>query len=401
VAEGTPEDIVAHALEGGDSSPLSRSAAPSGNGRSKAEMNRRTPKLRSHTGEALAPVLAAGPHEKRKFHDFAAAEEKRSGDLDITQVGAEAKMPWEVDGRRWHTHDRVDRKGQPVKWDGRILEQVVDRIHELGEFSPTDWNNRSVVEIAATTKADGWFFHAITAETWLLKMKFRVARNAFKREQLQAALPLKTLNQMDDIAAYSNEPRVKCKNLRGPWQEVQIQAHALEEIDTPAFWSFLEKAVAGFGKIANRAEVNLEEHMPWKKLGRIWHLSRKGFPPGRTVRWEAEVLEELLELLSEIAPGGQFLWNNQQLVHFIPEGRREPWASIQTKKTEWVHVVLSGPKGATSLGRIAELGYDRDFDATREDRDLAKLRFRSLDDLRRGDLRQFLQEHFAGLNGSE
>ena len=80
-------------------------------------------------------------------------------------------MPWEIDGRQWHTKDRVDRKGNAVHWDGRVLERVVDRIHELGEFSETDWKNRSIVEIAASKKSDGWFFHAITAETWLLKMK--------------------------------------------------------------------------------------------------------------------------------------------------------------------------------------------------------------------------------------
>jgi excinuclease ABC subunit A len=412
VAEGTPEDIVAHAKqalleteqaasgrrEPADGAALKRDledqSARNGSGGLRPPLA-----LRSHTGEALAPVLEAGPHQKRQLHDFAAAEEKQEDDLDITEVGRDVKMPWEVDGRRWHTHDRVDRKGQPVKWDGRILERVVDRIHQLAQFSPTDWNNRSVVEIAALTKADGWFFHAITAETWLLKMKFRVARNTFKREQLHSAMPLKTLNQMHDIQAYSNEPRVKCKNLRGPWQEVQIQAHTLDEVDTPAFWTFLERAVGAFGKIADREETKIEDHMPWKKLGRIWHLSRKGFPPGRTVKWDTEVLEELLEMLSEISPEGQFLWNNQQLVHFIPQGRREPWASIQTKKPECVNLVLAGPKGRTALGRITDLGFDRDLDASREDRDLAKVRFRTLNDLRRGDLRDFLKEHLAGLNG--
>jgi excinuclease ABC subunit A len=382
VAEGTPEEIVAHArraLEGNGGSAL----------------------LRSHTGEALEAVLAAGPHEVRPWHDFAAAEQARDEDLDITEVGRDAKMPWEVDGRRWHTHDRVDRKGQPVKWDGRILERVVDRIQELGEFSPVNWNNRSVVEIAAATRSDGWFFHAITAETWLLKMKFRVARNTFKRDELQSALPLKTLNQMHDIQAYGNEPRVKCKNLRGPWQEVQIQAHTLDEIDTPVFWNILERAVRGFGKIADQSESRIEDHMPWKKLGRVWHLSRKGFPPGRNVRWETEVLEELLEILSETAPAGQFLWNNQQLVHLIPPGRREPWASIQTKRPEWINLVLAGPKGKMAFGRAADLGCDREMDGSRDDRDFVKIRFRTVEDLQRGDLRRFLQEHLNSLNGDE
>ena len=78
----------------------------------------------------------------------------------------------------------LDRKGEPCRWDGRILERVVERIHELGEFSETDWNSRSVVEIAARKKTDGWFLHAITGEAWLLKLKFRMGRGTVKREEL-------------------------------------------------------------------------------------------------------------------------------------------------------------------------------------------------------------------------
>ncbi len=39
-------------------------------------------------------------------------------------------MPWEIDGRRWHTVDRVGRNGKPCRWDGRILAEVIDRIQE-------------------------------------------------------------------------------------------------------------------------------------------------------------------------------------------------------------------------------------------------------------------------------
>ena len=250
---------------------------------------------------ALAPVLAAGPLVARQIYDPAAADRQEDGDLDIADVGRDAKMPWEADGRRWHTQDRVGRRGEPCRWDGRILERVVDRIHELGEFSETDWNTRSVVEISAKKKTDGWFFHAITGETWLLKMKFRVSRGAFRREELIERLNLKTLNQMENLPVYGNEPRVRCKTLRGPWQEVEIRAHTLDELDTPTFWSFLETAVRSFQQLTRT--VDLEDVMPWKKLGQRWHLMRKGFAPGKRVAWDERVLEQLVHLLEEIAPG--------------------------------------------------------------------------------------------------
>jgi len=339
--------------------------------------------------------LAAGPHVARAIYDPAAADRQEEGDLDIRDVGRGASMPWETDGRRWHTQDRVGRRGEPCKWDGRILERVVDRIHELGEFSDTDWNARSVVEISAKKKTDGWFLHAITGETWLLKLKFRVARSAFRREQLVEQLNLKTLNQMEHLPIYGNEPRVRCKSLRGPWQEVEIRAHTLDEVDTLAFWGFLETAVRSFQQLTRT--VDIEDAMPWKKLGRRWHLMRKGFAPGKRVEWNEAVLEQLIRLLEEVAPGGQFNWTNQVLVPYTPAGHREPWASVYTKKPASLDLFLFGPKNMIGFGRFATLAWDRDLDATRPDRDVIRLRFLKTADLKKGDLREFLREHLAGV----
>ena len=328
---------------------------------------------RSHTAEALIPILAAGPHVERRPHDFAAASARREQDVEIHEVGKSTKMPWETDGRRWHTQDRVGRTGEPCRWDGQILARVVDRIHELGKFSETDWNSRGVVEIRAVKKSDGWFFHAITGEQWLLKLKFRVARATFKREDLTERIGLKPLNELEHLPVYGNDARVKCKNLRGPFQEVQINVHSLAELDHPEFWKFLAEAIAGFQKFTHRVEQKPEDIMPWKVLGRKWHLSRKGFPPGKRIHWEVEVLEELCELLSAAAPAGQFLWNNQQLVHLFLPGRREPWASIHTKRLASVDLQLSGPKGRFALGQITGLGSTRGLDGTRPDGDFVHL----------------------------
>ena len=116
--------------------------------------------------------------------------------------------------------------------------------------------------------------------------------------------------------------------------------------------------------------------MPWKVLGRKWHLSRKGFPPGKKVAWPQETLEELLELLESTRepkragasppPDGatrtsapQFLWNNQQVIHLMVPGQRVPWATVQTKRTVGVDLSLHGPAGAFATGRIADLGVKR------------------------------------------
>ena len=349
--------------------------------------------LRSYTGESLDPVLAAGPYCQRVTASSEADEVSRADEKEIEQVGEDTRMPWESNGRLWHTVDRVDRKGKSVRWDGRILGEVVDRIQSQQGFSETNWNSRSIVEISGEQKSIGWFFHAITAETWLLKMKFRVAKNTFKRDRLKDQLSLKTLNQMNDLPVYGNDSRVKCKNLRGPWQEVEVRVHSWEEVDKPEFWEFIDQAVAGFQEFLNRAKTDPADLMPWKKLGRRWHFSKKGFPPGQKLKWEMEMLEELFEFLADVASDGQFLWNNQQLVHLFVPGQKLPWASILTKKTEWIELHLNCQKNLFAMGEITELGSSPSFDTTASSHDVMKLRFDASEQLHHPALESVLQRH--------
>ena len=107
--------------------------------------------------------------------------------------------------------------------------------------------------------------------------------------------------------------------------------------------------------------------------------------------------EELFEILKDMVPQGQFLWNNQQLVHYMVPQQREPWATIQTKKSHALLLHLTGPKGKFGLGRLLALGSDRDLDDTRTDRDIVRLQFVEEDHLHRGDLQLFLREHLATL----
>ncbi|QDU96275.1 excinuclease ABC subunit UvrA [Lignipirellula cremea] len=378
VVAGTPEQVVAHAQQ-----------SSAGNGY-----------LRSHTGEALLPVLAAGPYARRVAHDPNKLEEKE-GDLAIEDLGQDAQMPWETNGRRWHTQDRVGRKGEPVAWEGQILSEVVDRIHALGEFSETDWKARSVVEIAAAKKSDGWFLHAITGEAWLLKLKFRVASGAFDADELDGLLGLKPLNQMHDLPVYGNEPRVKCKATRGPWQEVQVAVHSFEEIDTPAFWRFVEEATESFLGLAEEATQSGSDFAPWKLLGRKWHLMRKGFPTNKTPRWEVDTLEQLVTLLEQTAPEGSFVWTNQQIVNFFLPEQKEPWAVLHTKKPAAVELTLTGRKGSIALGRLTGIGRQPAIDASRPRLDQLKLRFRTLAEVQNQELASVLGEHRNALRNGD
>ena len=78
----------------------------------------------AHGRGARARAGRRAARETRRRYDFAAADGRpRRATSTSTRSAASRKMPWEADGRRWHTHDRVGRNGQPCRWDGRILER--------------------------------------------------------------------------------------------------------------------------------------------------------------------------------------------------------------------------------------------------------------------------------------
>ena len=362
----------------------------------KALSSKRLP--RSHTGEVLAEVLDAGPYKKRKVHNFAADTKEKFGDIDITDIGNSQKMPWEIDGHRWHTKTRVSRSGETCNWDGAVVERIVEYIERAGGFRDTDWNNRSVVEIAATKKTHGWFFHALTGEPWLVKLKFRTASRTFQHATLVERVGMTPLNDMHDLPIYGTDPRVRCKNLRGPWQEIELQVSTMREIDHPAFWEMLDQAIAGFKKITDKKEQHPEDVMPWKVLGEKWHYASKGFPLGKKREWPASLLEKLHRLLEKVAPEGDFIWTNQQVVHLVVPGQKEPWATLHTKRSQALELSISGPHGQFTLGRIARLGNSRSLSAG--SLDTFKFAFRDLkgfqnSDPEHGDLEAFLKEHLA------
>ena len=197
----------------------------------------------------------------------------------LEAVGQDAAMPWQADGVRWHTKDRMTTEGKPCQWEGAILPWLDTLVHEVGSFKDTIWNQRSIVEIPGPASGTNWFLHAMTSMEWLLRLVFRVGRNAFTAADLQQRLGIKPLNETPGLEVYGNEPRVRLTNhKKGPWQSVTILVHRRAEIDTRAFRAFLQQAADSFHKTLKRVQTKPEDVMPWKLHGERWHLGEKGFP---------------------------------------------------------------------------------------------------------------------------
>ncbi|MBI5760466.1 MAG: ATP-binding cassette domain-containing protein, partial [Planctomycetales bacterium] len=388
VAEGTPEDVVECRISNAERRMDGKTSRVS-----KSAIGNRQSAITSHTAALLADILATGRRAEREVFDPHAVAARRAGDLDMRQVGRDTKMPWETDGRQWHVVDRVSHQGKPCRWEGSALEVVIDTLDADGRFASPNWNSRSVVELFGAKAELGWFLHALTGDEWLLTLRFRVPKRTFDESQLSADLDLKPWDDINELPVYGRSDRVRVKNLKGPFQEVAITVHWKRDIDTPAFQKFLRKACDAYVGKSAAPSLKLEDLTPWKVLGRKWHLSRKGFPSGKRVAWELDMLERLAGLLEELLPkGGRIDWSNKQVVHVYANASDQPWAELFTKRRHGVDLVLHPPAGRVALGRIASLGCEREISAGSDGRDDVKIRLVTREQVEASGLRELLNE---------
>lgn len=383
VAQGTPEDVAAHAAQG----PQSSATAP--------------PWHRSYTGEILGPLLREGRRAAREVFDAQEAARKKKGDVEISQIGKGAAMPWQTNGRRWHTVERLSHTGQPCRWEGAALQFVIDTLEETGEWAPVNWNARSVVEVTGREAIGNWFLHALTGDEWLLTLSFRVPPNTFQGETLAAELALTPLDDLDEIQVYGRGARVRVTSVRGAWQDVVITVYQQQEIDTPAFRQFLKRAQAAYLQKTDAFAEGIEDPEPWKTLGPKWHLSRKGFPSTKAASWNLDVLEQLIELLASCLPHSEIDWTGKQQVLIQIRGAKSAWATVTTKRRAAIEVALTNPVGKFALGRIATLGTEREITPGRAGKETIRLKFTTAAEVRNPDLRAFLNDHALSFRAGE
>ena len=390
VFAGTPEELI-------------EKQKKDGKRRKKASDRVAVTPFLSYTAQALLPVFEAGTFAERQSQP----EDKvplADTKLNIQELGADTKMPWETDGPRWHTKDRVGRKGQPIRWEGKMLQEIIHRIEASHKFAPVNWNHRSIVEIRAKKKQLGWFMHAVTAEEWLLKVKFRVPRHTFNRTSLVARLNLKPLNDMDEIPLYGTKPRVRVTP-KGRWQEIEVRPHSWKEIDRKEFWSFLDTCIEEFTGFVTE-ELDPEALMPWKILGEVWHYTAKGLIGGNILSWDTSLLKDLFGIIIGIASDLRIVWTNKVMVPFYrpvsrrrrflhltkTEGRTNPDVVVHTKRVDAVHVDVYVKKNSVPLGQIRNIGNTPSVNGDDVFFDILQFKFTEKKELKSKEFQRILHE---------
>jgi excinuclease ABC subunit A len=321
----------------------------------------------SHTGLLLKSVLKAGPHAVRPRFDPKAARavEKKLAEraVAVSSDAPAVKMPWQRDGRKWHTSERISRDGKSVEWEGEALAFAVDLIERAGKgnLQPTDWNDRARVEIVAKApsgvpqSAVPWLLHALTGGRWLLDLLFRAPAGSFKERSLSADLRLKTLDERDDIHAYGQTSRVQVRDAQHGLEQVRILVHDKKEIATSAFRDFIARAVkANLDHIRSLARDE-SAVQPWKADGKAWHLSQAQIPLTQPKRWKPMDLLAFVGAVKKVLPKAVLDWSGQVFVKVEREdGRRI--AKIVTHQGEALRVDVTVAPGTFTPTQVEGLG---------------------------------------------
>lgn len=384
VFAGTPEQLIDYAVRWKKTS----------------EKQRTLP--RTYTGEALIPIFSNGCFEERPVLDPKKywEELKNIGTLedeDLVDISAQevSEPPWEIDGRRWHTEFRTTRSGLPCKWEGQVLSVIVDRLEEKSLFAETDWKNRTCVEIRSEEKPNAWFMRAITDEEWLLRLKFRTAKNTFERGALTRKLALKPLKDMEEIPLYGTLPRVKV-DVVGIWQEIELKVFSFSEIDRPEFWDFLELAVERYADVIERPKELDVDLTPWKTQGRAWHTSASGFY-GSTNKalWPLELLEKTIGIVERLTKGIELVWTNKIAVSFYIKSGEIPLGKIYTKNSDFLCVQINFPQGEITSKQVTGIGFQPEIEQNELGIDALYLRFRTCEEFNSKVLQSLLKSAYV------
>jgi excinuclease ABC subunit A len=195
----------------------------------------------SPTAKYLRQALELSPREDRRPAVPVGGVTEEKDTEKIPDVGAGALRPWEVDGERWHCHDRVNALGESPAWHDEALTRFVEQWRALPGASEPNWRHWSDVRFGPEN-SEPPFALARTHRKWYLELHFYVPKGIFDQESLAHQLGLLHWDQLQGVPFYSRSPRVRVYTGARRFDRVLIQAHFGTDVTSEGFRDFLKKA---------------------------------------------------------------------------------------------------------------------------------------------------------------
>jgi excinuclease ABC subunit A len=129
--------------------------------------------------------------------------------------------------------------------------------------------------------------------------------------------------------------------------------------------------------------------MPWKINGERWHMGDKGFPPGKSPKWERSLLTRLLQVVKSVEPNVAINWTTRDALTLRLPHTTKIWARWRTKDIDGVTCYFGAQKGSLNLTRLEGIGRERDL-STDKDVDVVMLAFGREEEVNETKLKELL-----------
>jgi len=338
----------------------------------------------SHTGIALQRTLSMGPLVTREVYKGKYLVDSEPTFGPTSDLENQVKMPWEMNGRKWHTIDHCDAKGERVQWDTRMLLWLVETMESIGGFAPTDWNHRTRIEIKAEI-TPLWFSHILTGFQELLEVAIRVPSGTFYEPKLRAMLNIQTLDERGDLPIYGQWSRLRIRSLTSGWDDIRLSLRDFKDIQKIPFRAFLKTAVGAYSRKVSEIQQQPEQQS-WKLDSQEWHLSQKAMSSRQSPKWKPPLLLTLIGRFKSIQPDLELDWSGKTGILLSTPGWQVYSGKIVTNMGRGLRIELRTPKNVLTPAQVDRLGEDVEIRPRGQD-DWIIFWVRSLSDMDVGQLR--------------
>jgi excinuclease ABC subunit A len=153
--------------------------------------------------------------------------------------------------------------------------------------------------------------------------------------------------------------------------------------------------VDAFHANLRKMQTKPEDVMPWRVNGERWHLSEKGFPPGRKLQWDRNLLPGLLKVVRSVEPKIEVQWDNRITVTFRIPGVKRAWAQFRTKESAGLDCRFLGKKGQFNLTQLEAFGTQPALQPHSKG-EVLRLLFLHENHVHAAQLREVLTQHLRG-----
>jgi excinuclease ABC subunit A len=200
------------------------------------------------TAPYLREALDGSPREERVTAPPVGAPRRAATAADPATT---AQTPWELDGEKWHTRERVNEQGESPAWHDEALMRFAALWRSLPRAPEPDWSDRNTVTLKfpGTTHPFGV---VDTSRRWSLDIKLNVPKGLFDEDDLEEELDLAPWDQVEGLRYHGRGRRVRLYTGARDHDRIHIQAHFERDVTSEGFERFLKRAWEAALKAAGR-----------------------------------------------------------------------------------------------------------------------------------------------------